>query len=1112
MIDLLRRYDKELFLGIVEQLIPDFQKDEQLAADHSGSFLDVQRLGKSEEFALDVFCIKIRGSASRRIGITTDSFRLLKRYSCRRALIAYWSESEYQWRISLLSASHKIIDGKLTTDFSNPRRHSYLIGPETKVATPTINLIKKGMCDSFEVLEQRFALEVVNKEFYTQIALLYTKLVGGERKAGASLKTFKPLIELPETSSSADRHEFGVRLLGRIIFCWFLKQKKGSWGTSLLPDSVTPVDVSDKKNILHEILEPLFFEVLNIPKNSRKKRFRTDDLDLVPYLNGGLFEPLFGSSGDHYEIGSALSIPDRWFEELFEVLNTYSFTIDENTSFDVELSVDPEMLGRIFENLLAEINPDTGESARKATGSFYTPRLIVEYMVDRTLSLYIQSSTSISKEQVEALVSYDKTDDHLYPLSEEQRIKVVKAISKFTALDPACGSGAFPMGLLQKLVYILQEVDPDCSKWMDEQCASLPREIRKKVRSSLQVKGIDYVRKLGVIRQCIYGVDIQPVATEISRLRCFLTLIVDEVVDDMKENRGIEPLPNLEFKFVTANSLLSLSDLVENSDQGNLFGNVEHIEELANIRDSFFGATSDEKSSIRADFKRVQANMRKGITRTKAEVSSEYEKLARWQPFSLEATDWFDPKWMFGLSEFSVVIANPPYLGEKGHKDLFGELKRGSLGRFYSKNMDLFYFFFHQAMNLVSKRGHIAFITTNYYPTATFANVLRNDMKSRTSAIELVNFNELRIFEAAPGQHNLITILEKTKSSIECRVVIAETKGIASQGLLRQVLEGYEKVSTTSFVNGPIFEGEEAYIRFSAPEGTSILEKLSDLPNVLGEVCVVRQGLHANPDKFKKSHRDKFSEITAKDGDGIFVLNSSETHKLENSPHLKPFYKNSDVFKFGSSSATDLSIIYLNRELKPTKEEKLHLEKFRDILERRREVVNQVIPWYSLHWPREQDMFEGPKIVCPQRSNLNTFGYNEFSWYASADVYFITKSDTRFPLKVVLGLLNSKLYYYWLYNRGKRKGEMLELYQVPLSEIPLPNLSALEAKNLIFLVDDCIKLASEDKSVVQAEGLLNKFINEMFDLTPDEIRTIDSAYELAQSRRSVKLDDEDSPD
>lgn len=745
MIDLLSRYDKGMFLEIVNGLIPDFKKDELVAEDHSGSFNQVQRLGTSEGLSLDVFVIKIKGSANRRIGITTDSFKLLKRYSSRRALIAYWSESEYQWRISLLSASHKIIDGKLTTDFSNPRRHSYLIGPETKVATPTINLIKKGMCDSFEVLEERFALEVVNKEFYTQIALLYTKLVGGERKAGASLKIFKPLIELPETSSSADRHEFGVRLLGRIIFCWFLKQKKGSWEISLLPDSVMPIDVSDNKNILHEIIEPLFFEVLNVPRSSRRNKFRTDVFDLVPYLNGGLFEPLSGSYGDHYENGSPVSIPDSWFVELFDVLNTYSFTIDENTSFDVELSVDPEMLGRIFENLLAEINPDTGESARKATGSFYTPRLVVEYMVDHTLSLYIQNSTSISNEQVEALVSYDKTDDHLYPLSEEQRIKVVKAISKFTALDPACGSGAFPMGLLQKLVYILQEVDPDCSKWMDEQCASLPREIRKKVRSALQVKGIDYVRKLGVIRQCIYGVDIQPVATEISRLRCFLTLIVDEVVDDMKENRGIEPLPNLEFKFVTANSLFPLDNLFEDSDQGELFGNAEHIDELANIRDSFFGAVNNEKSSIRSDFTRVQANMCREITRTKSEVSSKYEKLARWKPFSLEATDWFDPKWMFGLSEFSVVIANPPYGAKltQHEKNMFRDIYQISQTKNGIKgSTDSYAAFIELGLKLVKRGGNLHYILPISVMTS---DAMSQGHKLLESQCELLRFSAFAV-------------------------------------------------------------------------------------------------------------------------------------------------------------------------------------------------------------------------------------------------------------------------------------------------------------------------------------------------------------------------------
>ena len=1110
MSDLTDSFNKESFLGLVTKLVPDFQTDELVVGNYSANFEEVQRLGRSKDFSLDVFCIKISGSPKRRIGITTDSFKILRQYSSTRAIVAYWTESERQWRISLLSATHRIAEGKLSTEFSNPRRHSYLVGPEAKVATATINLVLKGFCQTFEVLEQRFALEVVNRDFYNQIATLFTKLVGGERKSGSTRQSYEPLLVMPESSSSSDRHEFGVRLLGRIVFCWFLKQKKGSWEISLLPDSVVPLDLSERSDIYTEIFEPLFFEVLNIPQKDRKNKFRNKELDIVPYLNGGLFEPLSGPSGDCYQNASELVIPDEWFRELFKILNFYSFTIDENTSFDVELSVDPEMLGRIFENLLAEINPETGESARKATGSFYTPRIIVDYMVDRTLSLYLQKSTKLPADKVDALISYNKMDDMAFPFTDSEKSNVVKAINRFTALDPACGSGAFPMGLLQKLVYVLEEIDPDCSKWINQQCSVLPSEIRKQVRNSLKMKGPEYVRKLGLIRQCIYGIDIQPIATEISRLRCFLTLIVDERVDDLQENRGIEPLPNLEFKFVTANSLLSLEKTSEKMYERTLFENENHVAELAEIRNSFFNAVSDEKELIRSEFKKVQAKMRSGLSQTEYEVSSKYEKLSSWNPFSLDATNWFDAKWMFGLDEFTVVLANPPYLGEKGHKEVFGVLKEGALSNFYSKNMDLFYFFFHQAINLTANGGHISFITTNYYPTATFAHVLRSDMRDRTSPTELINFNELRIFEAAPGQHNLITILERSDDETNCRIVVADKKGIASQNVLRQVLEGDAEVSSLTVTNGSIFDGEEAYIRFSTSDGDSVLKRLADLPDRLGDVCVVRQGFVANPDKFKKSHRINYPRIKAEDGDGIFTLNRAEARALQDAAHLKPFFKNSNISKFATARSTNLSVIYLNRDLSPTKEEKRHLQKFREILESRREVVKGVIPWYSLHWPREQYMFEGPKIVGPQRSNLNTFGFNDQSWYASADVYFIKESDPKFPLKPILGLLNSRLYYYWLYHRGKRKGEMLELYQVPLSEIPIPQLTSQQKAQLTKIVDECIKSVDNELLMIEAEDDLNAFVNELFDLSRDDIETVNTAYESALRRKGLthKLDEE----
>ena len=348
-------------------------------------------------------------------------------------------------------------------------------------------------------------------------------------------------------------------------------------------------------------------------------------------------------------------------------------------------------------NLLAEINPETGESARKATGSFYTPRTVVDYMVDKGITEYLVEKTGLHREWLAALVTYDKSDDIILNLEDADRRKIVEALADLRALDPACGSGAFPIGLLQKIVYVLQLTDPECEIWTEIECARVSPEYRRVLKRGLTENGAEYVRKLGVIRRCIYGVDIQAVATEIARLRCFLTLIVDAKVDDTLDNRGIEPLPNLEFKFVTANSLLSLSASAAEETQGQLFENTTLLTELQLIREEYFASDPDDKEIIKRDFDRVQANMRRGIALSHTDSSLKYERLSTWQPFDHSSTDWFNSDWMFGVSEFDLILANPPYLGEKGHKELFQTIKSSSLGVFYSKNMDLFYFFFHLA-------------------------------------------------------------------------------------------------------------------------------------------------------------------------------------------------------------------------------------------------------------------------------------------------------------------------------------------------------------------------------------------------------------------------------
>jgi len=731
------------------------------------------------------------------------------------------------------------------------------------------------------------------------------------------------------------------------------------------------------------------------------------------------------------------------------------------------------------------------------------------------LAEYLAATTTVRPDWLRALISYDKSDDLEIQLTTSEAKQVVEKIRSMRMLDPACGSGAFPIGMLQKLTYLLEIVDPDCELWIEAECSDVSAEMRRAVRQSLSKKGAEYVRKLGVIRRCIYGVDIQSIATEIARLRCFLTLIVDEVIDDSAPNRGIEPLPNLEFKFVAADSLLGLKGAIAESGQSELLENTSHLSKLEEIRGEYFASTTLEKLDLKQEFKRVQANMRRGVAQSHAEASLMYERLARWEPFSHGVTEWFDSAWMFGVEQFDIVLANPPYLGEKGHKELFQKVKEGSLGRFYSKNMDLFYFFFHHAINLARDGGVIAFITTNYFPTATGGSALRRDLFERAAPIELVNFKDLKIFDAAPGQHNLISILRRGRSDGECRVVTAETSGSANATVLAGVLSAVSPFASAITRKSGLFDvGNSHYIRLSATTGESfeageaILSRIAESEFRLGTICNVRQGLLSNPDKVKPKHLVDNPRLRASAGDGIFVVSPSDGDVFDHATHARPYFKNSDIARYWTSREIRRKVLYLADSSTPDSVERAHLRKFKALLEARQEFRDGQRPWYQLHRPREERVFEDEKLVCPQRSYLNTFGYSNSSWYASADVYFILANDPRFNLKVILGLLNSKLYYFWLYHRGKRKGEMLELFQVPLSEIPIPSIPKQLEGALLEGVNRCIREANSGRPLDDLQDELDGIVYSLFNLSTDQIRVVEEAWRKTTSSRVDSVADD----
>lgn len=428
----------------------------------------------------------------------------------------------------------------------------------------------------------------------------------------------------------------------------------------------------------------------------------------IPFLNGGLFEcldrteettekkryldgfsrnakkrphvpdRLFFDSGETADLSAVYDDKKRKAEKvtgLIHILNRYKFTIVENTPIDQEIALDPELLGKVFENLLASYNEETKTTARKQTGSFYTPRPIVEYMVDESLKAHligVLTKAGMTEKDaaagLEILFAYTERE---HPFNEREVNLLLEAIHTCKILDPACGSGAFPMGMLQKLVYIIHKLDPDNAKWKQLQidaAAKIPDPSARDaaidaIERDFADNEDDYGRKLYLIENCLYGVDIQPIAIQISKLRFFISLICDQKTNrSKKENHGIRPLPNLETKFVAANTLVGLPKM----DQMALVApQVYKIEaEIEFLYHSHFAIQRrDQKLALQRKIK----ELRKELGRILAESlgsSKKAQHVADWDPFDPQASsDFFDPHWMFGRSlagGFDVVIGNPP--------------------------------------------------------------------------------------------------------------------------------------------------------------------------------------------------------------------------------------------------------------------------------------------------------------------------------------------------------------------------------------------------------------------------------------------------------------------
>ena len=1047
------------------------------------------------------------------------------------ALVAFYNdETVSDWRFSFvkLDVALKQDDKgkvKIVNEFTPAKRYSFLVGEQEPNHTAQSRLINYLIKDypTIEEIEEAFNVEKVSKEFFANYKELFLQLVDNLK----DIRKNDDRINYEFTLKSITEANFCKKLLGQLVFLYFI-QKKGwlgvpvhsNWGEGdkQFLRHTFERSVKEGKNFFNDYLEPLFYDAL---ANGERDNNYFSLLDCkIPFLNGGLFETIGGYDWVNTDIvleneifsNSAKTKDGDIGTGILDVFDRYNFTVKEDEPLEKEVAVDPEMLGKVFEELL-EVQD------RKSKGAFYTPREIVHYMCQESLINYlctelgvneednneletnVESSSKIVSEfhnltkqdisdfihhsdkisQIENIATEKENSNskykHILSLAiKDNAERIDKALENIKICDPAIGSGAFPVGMMNEIVRArIALVD-----------SGFLKQIKKRTI---------YEYKRQAIQNSIYGVDIESGAVEIAKLRLWLSLVVDE------ENiENIKALPNLDYKIMQGNSLLDLYGVIIPDKLQTRFT------ELANLH-----------------FDETRKNKKKEYQKEIEQIKSEIFKIAK----SLNCEATFDYKFffhdVFKQGGFDIVIANPPYVGEKGHKDIFEPIKKCSLKEFYLGKMDLFYFFFHLALNILKPNGSCAFITTNYYITALGARLLRKDFKERAILKELINFNELKIFESALGQHNLITILTKGHNPYAvCEIINVNRKGYLDNNFENVVLGKDEQTNYNKISQKDLYEGQENYIRIFKEDENSqlsvILNKIKQENDILGNICNVNNGVFSGGDTLNEKKKLKY-KINKNVGDGIFTITNEELSNLNlnNCEKLliKRLFKNSDIYKYYCNLHNELYLINLRYTDRPNLNEypniKKHLLPYKDMLSDRPttgtlESAFSKGYWYIMSTSRRVNM-ENEKVVVPQRSKTNTFGYNECEWYASADVYFITEPKQEYKLKYILALLNSNLYYIWLYHKGKRKGENLELYQKPLSEIPIKKANENIQSKFVSIVDKILAITQTDDylenqekqdAVKEYEKQIDIMVYKLYDLTYDEVLYIDKNFTMPE--------------
>jgi adenine-specific DNA-methyltransferase len=1009
----------------------------------------------------------------------------------------YENPEDKNWRFSFIAFDSVFEDGDIKTIETNPKRYTYIFGESDETYKTAVDCFSK-LADELEIkigkIKDAFGVEAMSKAFFDEYRDTHYK------------NFVNHLIHSNFKKSAFDGDEKAIRdfikkLLGRIVFLYFL-QKKGWLGATTL--DYNDGDKNFISNFFKEAkqgmdfysmwLSKLFFDTLNEKRKDDNFTMPDDSVVKIPYLNGGLFE----KDTDKTDF---ITFEPELFASLFDFFDQYNFTVYEDSPDDHTVAVDPEMLGHIFENLL-EHNPKTG--------AFYTPKQIVQYMTQESLIEYLATYLPNKKNEISLFIK-----NQIVELNDIELKEIDNLIDKVKICDPAIGSGAFPMGLLQEIFSLKEQI---------------AYKFGFKVWRPALVKE-------NIIQNSIYGVDIEKGAVDIARLRFWLSLIVDEDLP--------KALPNLDYKIVIGNSLVSKfeEEIIEidwnikEGAQNNLFGSSleedkqKLLTEVSEKQKLFFHTESKDKKKLTSEIRITKIKLlskqlelmieTKGFKEDRGKILNKKQLEAKLETESWKNTlvdlkrlekntelpfNHFDWKLDFPeilnpiVSEneigFDIVIGNPPYIKEYTNKDAFDGFRKSD---YYQGKMDLWYGFSCMMIDNLKDNGIQSFIAQNNWITSAGASKLRFKILTDTEIKSFVDFGNYKVFQSA-GIQTMIYVVQKKKYEtpyslkysvlLDDKIPQSKLNDFLNFNLHNESAQKYIFEVTNDMISDKSFT-------FNTNDDEVLLNYIFNKANYFFSEKDIAQGIVPNPDVVNNRNIEKIpleliKKFDIKVNDGVFVV-KRDTFKdipVNEKKYIKPLFEPREVSRYKFLNDYESELIYINKSNYKNDAPHLmeHLKKYRSIMDDRRENLKGRLDYYHLHWSRDENYFKsGAKILAVRKCAVPTFIYTEEPAYVMMS-FNIIKND-KLNMKFLTSLLNSNLIAFWLKNKGSMQGSNFQLDKAPLLKIPLfiPN----DVTKFTILVDYLLYLNNpnneqlishtDNKRVAShIEDILNAMINELY--------------------------------